>query len=102
MLLLAFMSIAQQLRKQLPVAVQIALRLSVTTWFGAFREPRYVLITLEPGTVQQRSHPQPVAVYLGKGKLLSKEREIFPFFNKSFQVSCDVINNRENSRLYSA
>lgn len=79
LLLLAFMGIAQQLRKQLPVPVQIALRLLVTTWFVAFSEPRYVLITLEPGTLQHHSHPKPVAVYLGRGKLISKEREIFPF-----------------------
>lgn len=66
------------------------------------KEPRYVLITLEVGTLLHRSHTQPVAVYLGRGKLLAKEREIFPFFNKSFQVSCDVINNPANSQLYSA
>lgn len=101
LLLLAFMGRTEQLRKQLAVAVLIALRPFVTTWFGVFRERRYVLITLEPGTLQNRSHPQPVTVYFGKGKLISKEREIFPFFNKSFQVSCDVINNRANSRLYS-
>lgn len=70
---------------------------------GALNEPRYVLITLEVGTLFSAtySHIQPVAVYLGRGKLLLK-KEIFPFFNKSFQVSCDGINNPANSRLYSA
>lgn len=35
---------------------------------------------------------QPAAVYLGKAKSVSEGRELFPSFNKSFQVSCDVIN----------
>lgn len=39
---------------------------------------------------------QTATVYLGKVKSVSEARELFPSFNKSFQLSCDVINKWGN------